>query len=216
MPGAVCPNCGVPLVNFLMLNALDPVLGLAGIGLTHLPLLHCPRCKLFDAEFVYRVAPGHRIDIITANEGREPWLSEAWRELHPDGQIAEIGCWLRPMPDAVQAVIDKATAQGDRSLDASELQTFASFTGYFADEEVGGHPYFDMVNQVGGRPFLEQGPPDAWCPYCARDGRQEEMQFLACLINDPARDLHIIYPECYLTFCICTVCSSVTAEQFAL
>ena len=210
--GADCPNCKVPLILFLTLDLSDPVLRFPEIGLRRLPLLYCPRCAVFESDLAYRVIHDDEIEILEAGMGEQPQLWQAWQEW-VGAQLRPVAYRLQPFPPLVQRLIDRANDAPD--LHKTEIEVIASHTGHYADPDVGGYPLLDVVNQVGGTPYLSQGLYEPDCPYCATLGAYRETSFLACLTSDRWRNLDIIYPGAYLVFCMCKICCTIVAAQYA-
>lgn len=212
--GADCPNCKLPLVQFMRLDTSDPLLEFPEENLKHISLLHCPRCAAFLEDMSYRVGTDG-IELVHLAEGTEAWLMKEWLEQFPSGTLTPMLCALKPLPASVQAVFDKANKYDSSSLSEREEALVASYTGHYANPEVGSYPIFDTINQVGGRPYLPQGYLEPLCPTCNAKGEQREMTFLACLTNDDRHYVKILHSECYLTFFLCLHCLTITASQYA-
>lgn len=210
--GAQCPNCRQPLVLFLTLDITDPVLDFPDVGLSRLPLLECPRCRILGAPFVYRVLSDTEVEIIEFREGKEDGLARDWLSEHGDEAIELAGCTLFPFPREVQDIIDRH--DDGHELSAEEVELFARYAGCYAAAEVGGYACFGEICQVGGRAYLPQGLILPECPYCRDIGPPQEMLFLACL-TEHQLGAHIFFPEGYLEFYFCPDCRCILGQSFA-
>ena len=68
IPGARCPNCDIPLMQMMSLDATDPRLQLASLGVHRVPLLFCWRCPL-SRGFQYRLLPSGGIELFSFCRG---------------------------------------------------------------------------------------------------------------------------------------------------
>jgi hypothetical protein len=66
---AQCPNCRLPLLLLLRLDASDRRLAFDSSKYSAIPLLYCWRCALAEAEFTYRVEQADKIEILSMRLG---------------------------------------------------------------------------------------------------------------------------------------------------
>ncbi len=203
--GEQCPNCALPLMVHLMLDASDERLNLSDCGPKRLPLAYCMRCALCWSDFVYKLEEGSGITILEAETGErmDEWYELVGVDVFPERKIS-----LQPVPGDIQDVFDKCNA--GLNLSDAETMLVARAAQSFAREEVGGYPIVDVTNQVCGRAFLQQRLQSPTCVSCA-----EPMYFLAALCNDERQAIRFSYDDAQIVFFLCKACKVVTVQSSA-
>jgi hypothetical protein len=171
-----------------------------------LPLLYCMRCALCWHDFQYEVAEDRRVRIITAFKGKllqDEWEKAVGLDCFPARAIA-----LQSMPARVEELYDRLNT-GIQITDSEEAE-ICSFTGQYANADVGGYPVVDVINQIGGRTFLSQRLDDPDCPRC-----DKRMAFLASLTNDKRQSFSVTYEGIQIVFFICVRCHIVHVQHSA-
>src|SRR5690606_22779381 len=118
-----------------------------GYGGSRLPLLYCMRCALAWEPFAYRLVDDDTIDILEARRGErcwEDWDCEVGYVSLPERQFD-----LLHVPEPVQELYDVLNGGGE--ITAQDEAVICTFTGHYADPEVGSYPIIDAINRVGGR-----------------------------------------------------------------
>ena len=189
----------------LTVDCSDPSLPLGQLGLTSLPLLYCMRCELAHFDFVYRFVAQNSIKILTAMKGDvvEEWADEVGLDVFPEKKVK-----LVPAPARVEALFDRLNR--NEEISPAEEAEICSFTGNYADREVGGYPMVDVINQISGRSFLAQRLDD---PECLRCGGT--MQFLASLTNDKRQGFRFSFDSVQIVFFVCLPCRTIHAQHSA-
>ena len=207
--GAECPNCRKPLMLYLSLDSADQRLGLQDIGVDVLRLFTCLRCELTWHGFAYTILDETAIELVAYHVGCttwHDWYEDVSVDVFPRRPVA-----LVPIPERVQELYDRLN-DGDTLTEAEELE-IAQATNSFAEEEVGGYPIVDVINQVGGRAFLPQRLDEPFCVCCAKQGHERQTLFVASLTNDPKDGLKIAHDGTQLVFYLCPVCRTVHFVQ---
>ncbi len=160
--GAWCPNCDKPMLRLLSLDTSDPRLGLASLGAPLVHLLFCWTCNLAQDATSYRLRNGGGVELLRHRRGgvETDFPYADYPRAFP-GRSFE----LVPVTPAEQALLDTLNAGEWR---ADDLPPDAQHLG-------------TPRHQVGGRPLLLQGPPDAPCPECGAP-----MTFVACCGDETA------------------------------
>lgn len=191
-PGATCPNCDKPLLEFLSLDTRDERLGLANWSCTHLPLLFCWTCNLSQAPFSYRVFVDS-ITIIQCKEGGV--VSDFPYEDYPT-HFPEARAVLVPVPEADAKTIAKINRDG---------------VDYHAPDARSQMKLDELRHQIGGEPRLIQGsPPEPFsCPRC------EASMHLFATIADDCLDRRGFTDNCgvQVIYFVCEGCHVVGCRQ---
>lgn len=209
--GAICPGCQRSLVCFGLIDLSDPVLDWPGCAWQRLPLLQCPYCDVFLSELEYYLRSSGAVQVAmpaVTSAAASAWSPQEWRRLFASGRPQELVCIARPIPAAVQDIIDAANAGAD--LPDSDIALLASYTGSRADQDVGGYPYLDVANQIGGQPYAPQGLCARGCDTCT-----DAPVLWATLANERWRGVRLLFDDAYLLFEVCLQCGRVVASQFA-
>jgi hypothetical protein len=136
------------LLTLLTLDAHDDRLWLQGTGLSRVPILFCWTCPIAQDDFCYRLrSAGDRVELLTHAQGpQEPDFPYAD---YPRSFPAKPAL-LVPLTDEEQAVLRTRNA-GSEVGPAWER-----------------NPQADRPqHQIGGEPYLLQGPEPRHCPGCA-------------------------------------------------
>ena len=166
-PGAICPNCKIPLTLMLTLDTRDELLELPDLELGQIPLLYCWRCAIPAGLLRYKIRASGGVDVTEYAEGA-PEPGDPYDD-YPQSFPSAVAR-LVPLSSHQQAVLQ----QWNRSeIRISDFRRMAP--------EV-----FDCRHQVGGQPFLIQRGGDEYftesfvvCPMC-----DAVMPFLAAIAND--------------------------------
>jgi hypothetical protein len=206
---AVCPNCDKRYILHLELNTDDPALNLHWMKVSRLPLLYCMRCALSWHDFAYRLVSQHELDVVEAHRGERLW-NEWYDEVGVD-EFPHRPFGLRQLPSALQELWDKLNA--NLELAPEENEVVGRLTGRFAPDCVGGYPIVDVINQIGGRSFLQQRLHDPACPFCRKSGISSQMWFLASLYNDQRKQLRFSFPDVQIVFFVCRECQTILVKH---
>lgn len=208
--GAWCSNCRLPLMLHLTLDCSDQVLNLDGMPCRTLKLFYCMRCALSWYDFCYRIVSENQIEIIEEFRGET-----AWEEWYSEGGVDVLerrSLQLSPIPPRLQDLYDRLNANED--LTESEEAEVASFTGDYANPDVGAYPIVDVINQLGGRSFLCQRLDDPVCSGCKRAGFEPQtMYFLASLTNDAKAGVRITFDGYQIVYFLCPTCGTIKVQH---
>jgi len=161
--GAMCPNCRVPLINYLSLDMNDARLSTHIDDLKRLPLLYCWQCPLQYEDFYYKITGENEILALRYSTCL-PNLDDTLTTAYPTKPARLIS-----IPSEEQVLI-KLLNRGIITL--SEVREH--FSEYFLRVDRPRH-------QVFGEPYLSQQNPNIRL-LCCSCGKQ--MPFLCCIADD--------------------------------
>jgi hypothetical protein len=215
--GGTCPNCAIPFCLYLTIDTSDRRLGLTGLPAARLPLVYCNRCRILDGDLVYRVTADSRIELLAYEEGPDPDAQNDWDEEFGSSLIPRQDVSLASITPRVQELLDILgrwyPPPGKKMTEEERGELKDLLQAYQCPAIARG--YDDVLNQIGGRPFLNQGLWYPDCPVCVKEGRAEtKMIVLANLQNDKVLGIKVaVMGGNYFTFFICMHCSVIHAEQ---
>jgi hypothetical protein len=218
--GAVCRACDRPLLLLWDVDCTDPAFGRESrpiFGeLERLPLYYCWTCSTWLAYQVTR----RRVTIIAQDRGAR--FQDDWPYPNYPEELPRVPAVLEPIPADIEKICLVGDEFGDDWLTPADLKRFATWSGGPASS----------VNlnrqQFGGRPHLEQGHEEHWCPNkkCRWSKKYRNWSFgwmkeLASVHNDPLNHLPLIQPAgtqrpnkwVQVVFWICPACLTVRADQ---
>lgn len=190
VPGAVCPNCSAPLLQFANFDLGDARLRLSALPARRLPLLFCWRCPLAQAPFAYRLLENGSVELVTYGRG-QPESDFPFPD-YPEA-FPSVTCDLLPLTKAQQSMIAELNA------------------GEFIDPAVADGLLLDVLrHQIGGEPYLVQPGAGALnCPKC-----KAELPLLA-VIGDDTIDGRGFTGNDYVQvlYFLCSKCAILAAYQ---
>jgi hypothetical protein len=166
---AICPNCDKPLLKLLSLDTSDPRLELQDSPFAMLPLLYCWTCNISQGPpFCYQVQDDGLVRLISYGKGKAgdtfPYVPYNDYPVYFPGSPAGFS----PVPSETDEAMEWHYV-GDES---DELE--AKY-GRIVEKVYGE----SARHQVGGVPFLVQGPTEEVCELCGR-----ALPFFATIADD--------------------------------
>lgn len=217
--GAKCRACKRPLALLWDIDCTDPVFKREArpvFGrLERLPLYYCWTCSTWLA---YR--PTNKGVTFVAQD-QDAAFQEDWPYPNYPLELPRVPAVIEPLPSDIEKITLVGDEFGNDWLTSVDWERFSEWAG---DKKT-----FDLNRQqFGGRPHLQQGHEEHWCPNpkCSWPKKYKNWGFgwmkeLASVHNDPENHLPLIEPRgskwpnkyVQVVFWICPACLTVRADQ---